>query len=145
MSLPQVVMKGNLVADPELRFTAGGKSVVSMRVACSERRKQGEEWVDGDECFLAVTAWNSLADNIAESLTKGHRVVVAGRLKQRSYETNSGEKRTVYEVIADSVAPALDAATVKVQRVTRNQTDARKTVEDAWAPGPLGGGDEPPF
>jgi len=131
-------MIGNLVADPELRFTAAGKAVVNFRIAASSRKKQGDEWVDGDSCFLTVSAWDDTAENIAETLTKGQSVIVSGDLKQREYETNTGEKRTVYEIAARSVGPDLRKAVAN--KVKRNQSDAR----DPW-----GGGsnaiDEPPF
>jgi single-strand DNA-binding protein len=142
MALPRIELEGNLVADPELRFTASGKAVANFRVATSERKKQGDEWVDGDECFLDCSIWDEAAENVTESLTVGAKVIVTGRLRQRSYETNSGEKRTVYEVKCDSVGPSLRNATAKVNRAERSQSTGRIT-DDVWAKGDAH--DEPPF
>jgi single-strand DNA-binding protein len=142
MALPRIELEGNLVADPELRFTASGKAVANFRVATSERKKQGDEWVDGDECFLDCSIWDKAAENLTESLTVGAKVIVTGRLRQRSYETNSGEKRTVYEVKCDSVGPSLRNATAKVNRAERSQSTGRIT-DDVWAKGDAH--DEPPF
>ena len=142
MALPRIELEGNLVADPELRFTASGKAVANFRVASSERKKQGDEWVDGDECFLDCSIWDKAAENLTESLTVGAKVIVTGRLRQRSYETNNGEKRTVYEVKCDSVGPSLRNATAKVNRAERSQPTGRVT-DDVWAKGDAH--DEPPF
>ncbi len=142
MALPRIELEGNLVADPELRFTASGKAVANFRVATSERKKQGDEWIDGDECFLDCSIWDKAAENLTESLTVGAKVIVTGRLRQRSYETNSGEKRTVYEVKCDSVGPSLRNATAKVNRAERSQSTGRIT-DDVWAKGDAH--DEPPF
>ncbi len=142
MALPRIELEGNLVADPELRFTASGKAVANFRVATSERKKQGDEWVDGDECFLDCSIWDKAAENLTESLTVGAKVIVTGRLRQRSYETNSGEKRTVYEVKCDSVGPSLRNATAKVNRAERSQSTGRIT-DDVWAKGDANV--EPPF
>ncbi len=138
MTLPFIVFEGNLVADPELRFTPGGKAVANFRIACSEYKKQGDEWVEGDSTFLTVSCWEKLAENVAESVAKGSKVTVTGKLVQRSYETNNGEKRTVYEVRADTVSVSLRNTVAQPQRVQRSQTDAR----DPWN----GGSDDtPPF
>ena len=142
MALPRIELEGNLVADPELRFTASGKAVANFRVACSERKKQGDEWVDGDECFLDCSIWDKAAENLTESLTVGAKVIVTGRLRQRSYETNNGEKRTVYEVKCDSVGPSLRNATAKVNRAERSQPTGRVT-DDVWTKGDAH--DPPPF
>lgn len=142
MALPRIELEGNLVADPELRFTASGKAVANFRVATSERKKQGDEWVDGDECFLDCSIWDKAAENLTESLTVGAKVIVTGRLRQRSYETNNGEKRTVYEVKCDSVGPSLRNATAKVNRAERSQPTGRVT-DDVWTKGDAH--DEPPF
>lgn len=142
MALPRIELEGNLVADPELRFTASGKAVANFRVATSERKKQGDEWVDGDECFLDCSIWDEAAENVTESLTVGAKVIVTGRLRQRSYETNSGEKRTVYEVKCDSVGPSLRNAPAKVNRAERSQPTGRVT-DDVWTKGDAN--DEPPF
>lgn len=140
MTLPRIELEGNLVADPELRFTASGKAVANFRVATSERKKQGDEWIDGDECFLDCSIWDKAAENLTDSLTVGAKVIVVGRLRQRSYETNSGEKRTVYEVKADSVGPSLRNATAKVNRAERS---TGRATDDVWAKGDAH--DEPPF
>ena len=116
-----ITVVGNLVADPELRFTPSGAAVASFRIASTPRffDKQANEWKDGDSLFLTCNVWRQYAENVAESLTKGMRVIVTGRLKQRSYETREGEKRTVFEVEVDDVGPALRNATAKVNRVQR--------------------------
>lgn len=142
MSLPRIELEGNLVADPELRFTAAGKAVANFRIATSERKKQGNDWIDGDECFLECTVWDQMAENVCESLTKGQKVIVTGRLKQRSYDTNAGERRTVYEVKVDSVGPSLRNAIAKANKVERTQSTGRVT-DDPWAGGVTD--DIPPF
>ena len=117
-----ITLVGNLVEDPQLRFTASGHAVLSARVASTPRTydKQSGEWKDGESLFLSINAWRQLAENIAESrLSKGQRVIVQGRLKQRSYETRDGEKRTVYEIEADEFGPSLRSATAQVQRTSR--------------------------
>src|SRR6266571_8984149 len=111
-----VTIIGNLTNDPELRFTPSGAAVASFTVASSSRvlDKQTNEWKDGDTTFLRCNVWRQYAENVAESLQRGMRVIVNGRLKQRSYETKEGEKRTVYEIEVDDVGPALRYATAKV-------------------------------
>jgi single-strand DNA-binding protein len=158
---PTITIVGNLVDDPELRFTPSGVAVARFRVASTPRSfdKQSNEWKDGEAVFLSCQVWRQYAENVAESLTKGARVIVAGRLRQRSYETNSGERRTVYEVEVDDVGPALRNATAKVSKVSRGQgfgdgggggSTGRSSaaMDDPWAT-PAGGGgsnlDEPPF
>jgi single-strand DNA-binding protein len=120
----QITIVGNLVADPELRFTASGQAVANFRIASTPRFKdqQTGEWKDGDGVFLTVNVWRQAAENVAESLTRGMRVIVQGRLKQRSYETREGEKRTVYEIEADEVGPSLKNATAKVTKAQRQQS-----------------------
>ncbi|MGH3646338.1 MAG: single-stranded DNA-binding protein [Micromonosporaceae bacterium] len=117
-----ITVVGNLVDDPELRFTSSGAAVAKFRVASTPRflDKQSGEWKDGDALFLTCNVWRQAAENVAESLTRGTRVVVQGRLKQRSYETREGEKRTVYELEVDEVGPSLRYATAKVQRMSRS-------------------------
>src|SRR5262245_61413293 len=117
----QVTIVGNLTNDPELRFTPSGAAVASFTVASSTRvlDRQTNEWKDGDTTFLCCNVWRQYAENVAESLQRGMRVLVNGRLKQRSYETKEGEKRTVYEVEVDDVGPALRYATAKVTKVQR--------------------------
>ena len=116
-----VTIIGNLTNDPELRFTPSGAAVASFTVASSSRvlDKQTNEWKDGDTTFLRCNVWRQYAENVAESLQRGMRVIVNGRLKQRSYETKEGEKRTVYEIEVDDVGPALRYATAKVTKVSR--------------------------
>jgi single-strand DNA-binding protein len=116
-----VTVIGNLTNDPELRFTPSGQAVASFTVASSTRVRdaQTNEWKDGDTTFLRCSVWRQYAENVAESLTRGTRVIVNGRLKQRSYETKEGEKRTVYEVDVDDVGPALRYATAKITKVNR--------------------------
>lgn len=116
-----VTIAGNLVADPELRFTPAGKPVATVRVASTPRRmnQQTQKWEDGESLFLTCVIWNQAAENVAESLTRGMRVIVTGLLKQRSYETNSGEKRVVYEIQADDIGPSLRSASAKVTKAQR--------------------------
>ncbi len=118
----QITIAGNLVDDPELRFTPAGQPVARFRVASTPRflDKGTNEWRDGDSLFLTCNVWRQAAENAAESLTRGMRVIVSGRLRQRSYETKEGEKRTVYEVEVDDVGPSLRNASAKVNRVARN-------------------------
>lgn len=160
---PQINMVGNLVADPELRFTPSGVAAASVRIAVTPRSRDNAtgEWKDGETVWLSGTVWRQYAENVAESLSKGTRVIVIGRLKQRSYETREGEKRTVYEVDIDDIGPALRYATAKIQKTTRSGTSdggqsasAASGGGDPWgAPaGGKGGGDswggavdEPPF
>jgi single-strand DNA-binding protein len=117
----QITIAGNLVDDPELRFTPAGQPVARFRVASTPRFRDNStgEWKDGDSLFLTCNVWRQAAENVAESLTRGMRVIVSGRLRQRSYETKEGEKRTVYEVEVDDVGPSLRSASAKVNRVAR--------------------------
>ena len=118
----QITISGNLVDDPELRFTPAGQPVARFRVASTPRFRDNStgEWKDGDSLFLTCNVWRQAAENVAESLTRGMRVIVSGRLRQRSYETKEGEKRTVDEVEVDDVGPSLRNASAKVNRVTRS-------------------------
>ncbi len=113
-----ITLVGNLTADPELRFTPSGAPVANFTVASTPRTfdRNANEWKDGDAMFLNCAVWRQAAENVAESLTKGMRVIVQGRLKSRSYETREGEKRTVFEVDVDEIGPALKYATAKVTR-----------------------------
>jgi single-strand DNA-binding protein len=113
-----ITVVGNLTADPELRFTPSGAPVANFTVASTPRTfdKQSNEWKDGDALFLNCAVWRQAAENVAESLTKGMRVIVQGRLRQRSYETREGEKRTVFECEVEEIGPALKYATAKVTR-----------------------------
>jgi single-strand DNA-binding protein len=121
----QITIAGNLVDDPELRFTPAGQPVAKFRVASTPRFRDNAtgEWKDGDSLFLTCNVWRQAAENVAESLTRGMRVIVSGRLRQRSYETKEGEKRTVYEVEVDDVGPSLRNASAKVNRVARSGGD----------------------
>lgn len=168
-----ITMIGNLVDDPELRFTPSGYAVANFTVASTPRNfdKKTNEWKDGDTLFLRCSLWREAAENVAETLSKGTRVILSGRLKQRSYETKEGEKRTVFEVEVDEVGPSLRYATAKVTKTNRQSGGANaggnsgfssptETFnEDPWAAstsgstsGSSGGGgwatttnDEPPF
>ena len=116
-----ITLVGNLVDDPELRFTPSGAAVAKFRMASTPRYldKTTNEWKDGESLFLTCNVWRQAAENVAESLQRGMRVIVQGRLKQRSYETKEGEKRTVYEVEVDEVGPSLRSATAKVNKTQR--------------------------
>jgi len=165
-----ITLVGNLVDDPELRFTPSGAAVAKFRIASTPRflDKQTNEWKDGESLFLSCNVWRQAAENVAESLQRGMRVIVQGRLKQRSYETKEGEKRTVYEVEVDEVGPSLKSATAKVVKTQRGAGaggfgGGAAADNDPWAsaapaPAPAGnsggggGGwnapgasDEPPF
>ncbi|MCX4771256.1 single-stranded DNA-binding protein [Streptomyces sp. NBC_01260] len=115
-----ITVVGNLVDDPELRFTPSGAAVAKFRVASTPRifDRQTNEWKDGEGLFLTCSVWRQAAENVAESLTRGMRVVVQGRLKQRSYEDREGVKRTVYELDVEEVGPSLKNATAKVTKTT---------------------------
>jgi single-strand DNA-binding protein len=152
-----ITVVGNLVADPELRFTASGQPVASFRIASTPRimDKTTNEWKDGDSLFLTCNVWRQAAENAAETLERGMRVIVAGRLKQRSYETKEGEKRTVFEVEVDDVGPSLRNASAKVTKAARagggygapaggQQGAPTRPQEDPWA-SDAGYSDEPPF
>lgn len=156
-----ITLVGNLVDDPELRFTSSGVAVANFRVASTPRiyDKQAGEWRDGDSLFMSCSVWRQYAENVAESLTKGTRVIITGRLKQRSFETQAGEKRTVVEIEVDEVGPALRNATAKVARVSREGgfsgggAPSAAAAADPWAAPAAGGdawgaapgGDQPPF
>ncbi len=165
----QITLVGNLVDDPELRFTPSGAAVAKFRVASTPRflDKTTNEWKDGESLFLSCNVWRQAAENVAESLSRGTRVIVQGRLKQRSYETKEGEKRTVFEVEVDEVGPSLKSATAKVVRAARGGgfgggnsgggnsgggnsgggNSGGGPADDPWATAPAGGAmtDEPPF
>lgn len=116
-----ITVVGNMVADPELRFTPSGTAVANFRIASTPRvfNRQTNQYEDGEALFLTVNVWRQAAENVAESLSKGMRVIVTGRLKQRSYETREGEKRSVFEIEADEVGPSLTFAKAEVQRTPR--------------------------
>ncbi|MBC7679181.1 MAG: single-stranded DNA-binding protein [Pseudorhodobacter sp.] len=172
-----ITVVGNLTADPELRFTPSGAAVANFTVASTPRTldKSTNEWKDGEALFLRCSVWRQAAENVAESLTKGTAVIVQGRLKQRSFETKEGEKRTVYELDVDEIGPSLKWASAKVNRTTRGGGgqggggqggggggygssggsqggSGGAPTSDPWASAPAGGGgggggwsDEPPF
>ena len=115
-----VIVVGNLVDDPELRFTPQGVAVANFRIAVSKRIKdESGNWKDGDTSFFRINCWRQLAENVAESLTRGSRTLVAGRLRMRQWETQEGEKRSVVEIEADEVGPSLKWATAKVEKTSR--------------------------
>jgi single-strand DNA-binding protein len=118
----QITVVGNLVSDPELRYTPTGVAVANFRVASTPRTfdRQANEWKDGDSLFLTCNVWRQAAENVAESLQRGMRVIVTGRLHQRSYETREGEKRTVFEVEVDDVGPSMRNASAKVAKSNRS-------------------------
>ena len=140
-----ITIIGNLVGTPEMRFTPAGIAVANFRVASTPRYKDNAtgEWKDGDTLFLTCHAWRQLAEHITESLEQGMRVIVTGRLRQRSYETKEGEKRTVYELEADEAGPALSRATAKVTKISRSGGNGQASADDEasgnWP------SDEPPF
>jgi single-strand DNA-binding protein len=138
----QITIAGNLVDDPELRFTPSGQPVAKFRVASTPRflDKNTNEWKDGDSLFLTCNVWRQAAENVAESLTRGTRVIVSGRLRQRSYETKEGEKRTVYEVEVDDVGPSLRNASAKVNKMARNGSGGPGGSGGQGGPGGGGGG-----
>jgi single-strand DNA-binding protein len=143
-----ITLVGNLTADPELRFTPSGAAVAKFTIASTPRffDKTANEWKDGDTLFLPCNVWRQSAENAAESLTKGMRVIVTGRLKQRSYETKEGEKRTVYEVEVDDFGPSLTRATAKVTKVASNGGGTpRPANSDAPAAADPWAADETPF
>jgi single-strand DNA-binding protein len=148
-----ITIIGNLTDDPELRYTPNGAAVANFTVASTPRflDKATNEWKDGDALFLRCNIWRQAAENVAESLQRGMRVIVSGRLKQRSYETKEGEKRTVYEVEVDEIGPSLRYATAKVTKTSRASGGggfSSGPSEDAWTSGPSvpsHASDEPPF
>jgi single-strand DNA-binding protein len=147
---------GNLTAAPELRFTQSGAAVCSFTVASTPRTfdKNTNEWKDGDALFLRCNVWRQMAENAAESLPKGSRVVVTGRLRQRQFETKEGEKRTVVELEVDEIGPSLRYAQATVRRPDRDGGQAQQArpsqppADDPWGSAPPASGryaDEPPF
>jgi single-strand DNA-binding protein len=135
-----ITVVGNLTADPELRFTPSGAAVANFTVASTPRTfdRQTNEWKDGEALFLNCSVWRQAAENAAESLVKGSRVIVSGRLKARSYETREGEKRTVFEIDVDEVGPSLKYATAKVTKTTRSGGGggfSSAPADDPWATG----------
>ena len=145
-----VTLVGNLTRDPELRFTTGGRATATFGLAVNRRYQQNNEWVE-QTSFFNVVAWAQLAENAAASLTKGSRVIVTGRLEQREYQTQQGEKRNVVEIVADEVGPSLRWATAQVERTSRSSGDNTGPMGTASSGGGRsepqysGGGDEEPF
>jgi single-strand DNA-binding protein len=137
-----ITVVGNLTADPELRYTQSGLAVANMTIASTPRTfdRQKNEWVDGEALFLRASVWREFAEHVAGSLTKGTRVIAQGRLKQRSYETKEGEKRTSIELEIDEIGPSLRYATASVTRAQRTGGEGgargagRDPGADAWAP-----------
>ena len=121
MADTHVTLTGNLTDDPEIRFTPNGHPVANFRLAVTARIKDGEGWKDGDTSFFRVNVWRQLAEHTAESLAKGDRAIVIGRLKSRSWETPEGDKRSVVEIEADEVAPSLRWAVAKPERATNGK------------------------
>jgi len=115
-----ITLVGNLTSDPDLRFTPSGAAVANFTVASTPRTfdRQTQEWKDGEAMFITCAAWRNLAENVAESLTKGSRVIVTGRLRSRSYEGREGERRTVFEIEVDDIGPSLRYATAKLTRTS---------------------------
>ncbi|MCL2465764.1 MAG: single-stranded DNA-binding protein [Micrococcales bacterium] len=161
-----ITVVGNLTGDPELRFTPSGAAVANFTIASTPRTfdRQNNEWKDGETLFMRCSIWREAAESVAESLTKGTRVIAQGRLVQRSYETREGEKRTVVELQVDEVGPSLRYATAKVTRTQRggggggfggsgggggaSAASAPSASDDPWAGAPAsssGFSDEPPF
>ena len=136
-----ITLVGNLTADPELRFAQSGAAVANFTIASTPRAfdKQSNEWKDGDTMFLNCSVWRQAAENVAESLTKGMRVIVQGRLKSRSYDDRDGNKRTVFEVDVEEIGPSLARATAVVTRATGGgkpaprQPAGRPPAADPWA------------
>jgi len=129
--LPIITIQGNLTQDPELRFTKTEKPVVSLRVACSDRKKDAQgNWSDGDSLYINVTAWNTTAQNAASSLNKGDSLIVTGKLKQREYQANDGQTKTIYEVEADSLGAELRRHSFSKQAQDSNSS---------WNPPPASG------
>jgi single-strand DNA-binding protein len=151
-----ITVVGNLTADPELRFTSSGAAVANFTVAATPRTydRQSGEWRDGETLFMRCNVWRQAAENVAETLTRGMRVMAQGRLAQRNFETREGEKRTVVELEVDEVGPSLRYATAKVNKVTRSggghSSGNTPAGEDPWGTAPPAGSattsdEEPPF
>ena len=147
----QVMLVGNLTDDPELRFTPNGAAVANFRLAVTPRVRDGDSWKDGETSFFRINVWRQQAENVAETLQKGTRCIVVGRLRTRSWETPEGEKRSVTEVEADELGPSLKFATAKVERSSRGGSGGGGGGGGDWAGSAAGaskGGqfnDEPPF
>jgi single-strand DNA-binding protein len=145
MNETPLTVTGNLVDDPELRFTPSGVPVARFRIASTPRYRDNAtgEWKDGDTLFLTCQVWRQAAENVAETLRRGMRAIVTGRLRQRSYETKEGEKRTVYELQVDEAGPSLRNATAQVTKTARPGNGQAADADDSSDSG--GFSDEPPF
>ncbi|MGW7197243.1 single-stranded DNA-binding protein [Streptomyces chryseus] len=141
-----ITMAGNVVADPELRFTPGGAAVCNFRMASTPRHfdKQSNEWKDGEPLFLSVAVWRDQAQHVADSVTRGMRVIVVGRLGQRQYETSDGSKRSSYEIQADEVAPSLLRATAAVTKAGANTNGQQRTTQQGYGQQTQGYGQQQP-
>jgi len=135
MNEPTVTIVGNCVSEPELRFLPSGVAVANLTVAVTPRVKDGQDWKDGETMWFRLACWRQLAESVAESVTKGTRVIASGRLSTRSYETKSGEKRTDMELQVDSIGPELRFATAKVNKVERgsDRSTQHAPAGDPWA------------
>ena len=159
-----ITVVGNLTSDPELRYTQNGLAVANFTIASTPRTfdRQSGEWKDGETLFMRCSLWREAAENVAESLQRGVRVIATGRLKSRSYETKEGEKRTVTELDVDEIGPSLRYATAKINKTQRGggfgggggggfgagapaSGGGAAPADDPWASSPAGGYDEPPF
>ena len=140
-----ITVVGNLTADPELRYTQNGVAVANFTIASTPRNfdRATGEWKDGDALFMRASVWREFAEHAASSLTKGARVVATGRLRQRSYETKEGEKRTSIELEVDEIGPSLRYATAQVQRQSGGSSKA--AVDDAWSAPASGGATQDPW
>lgn len=142
-----VTLTGNLTRDPELRFTPNGAAVADFGIAINTRRKEGDQWVDGDPEFYDITCWRQLAENVADTLTKGTRVIVNGRLQYRTWENDQGEKRTKVDIVADSIGPDLRWATAQITRNERSDSTSSSGQARSMHATPAApvGADEEPF
>lgn len=159
----QITVVGNVVAEPELRWTPAGAAVCNFRIASTPRayNKQTQQWEDGEAMFLTCNAWKQLGENTAESLAKGMRVIVTGKLKQRSFQTREGDNRTVFEIDVEEVGPSLRYATAQVNRNPREGGGQQSPAQQQWnkaaqngqtatsgawsQPAPAGQDQQPPF
>ncbi|MEY2900505.1 MAG: hypothetical protein RL247_671 [Actinomycetota bacterium] len=139
-----ITVVGNLTADPELRYTQNGVAVANFTIASTPRMfdRASGEWKDGEALFMRASVWREFAEHVASSLTKGARVVATGRLRQRSYETKEGEKRTSIELEVDEIGPSLRYATAQVQR---QSSGAKGAMEDGWSSPAAGGATQDPW
>ena len=142
-----ITVVGNLTADPELRYTQNGVAVANFTIASTPRLydRQSGEWKDGEALFMRASVWREFAEHVASSLTKGSRVVATGRLRQRSYETKEGEKRTSIELVVDEVGPSLRYATAQIQRQSSGGSKPAGAIDDSWSSPAAGGAVQDPW